>query len=104
MQVKEVKEDDVCIEIFFSHFNLQIIIVTKKEIWLYDSTNGSMLAVWNPPNDENSEASITSFCMDNNHRKYYVGDSLGWLIMMNGTTGVLMDTLCEGSSEEIMSM
>ena len=56
------------------HYNY-IIVLTKQEVRLYDAKDGKLIKVHAELIDSANGAEITSFCQDNRHRKFYLGDN-----------------------------
>ena len=65
--------------IIFSLLSLQsiyiYIYIYRTDIRVYDARNGELLKVFSDVLDDRGSSDLTSFCLDDRHRKCFVGDT-----------------------------
>jgi hypothetical protein len=76
------------------------VIVTKSEVRIYDAITGKLTKVISDVIDQRNKTEITSFCMDDRHRKFYLGDSKGSIMVYNISNGVFIKNVDESKIEE----
>lgn len=91
---KKKKEDEnVCIAVEFNYYLLQIMVVSRKEIRFYDSSNGVLIKVFNDFLKKKESNDICTFALDDRHRKFYIGDIFGNINLYNASSGVHIKTV-----------
>ena len=85
---KKKEEDNIWIAVEFNYYLLQIMVVTRKEIRFYDSSNGILIKVFNDFLKKKNINDICSFSLDDRHRKFYIGDIFGNINLYNASSGV----------------
>lgn len=80
-------------EVNFHYMNL--VVVTKRDIRIYDIETGRLEKVFSDVLDTKTNAEITSFSMDDRHRKFYVGDSYGSIRVYNISNGVYIKNVVD---------
>lgn len=88
MPKKKKEEENTCIAVELNYYLLQIMIVTRKQIRFYDPANGSLIKVFNDFLKKKHINDICSFCLDDRHRKFFIGDMFGNVNVFNSSSGV----------------
>ena len=69
---------------------MAINICTKNELRTYSAANGKLTKVFGEVVDPRTKADLSVFCLDNRHRKCYVGDEAGVVRVLNISNGVFI--------------
>lgn len=66
------------------------MVITKNEIRTYDGLTGKLIKVFSEVIDKRTNAELSAFCLDNRHRKCYLGDTAGSIRVFNISNGVFI--------------
>ncbi len=77
----------------FNYYYLNFSIVTPHDIRIYNAKDGKLQKIIQNIVDPKTKAQITSFCMDDRQRKFYIGDSSGGIRTYNISNGVPIKTV-----------
>ncbi len=77
----------------FNRYYLSFSIVTPQDIRIYNAKDGKLQKIIQNIVDPRTKAPITSFCMDDRERKFYVGDASGGIRTYNISNGVYIKTV-----------
>jgi len=78
--------------VFNRHYKI-IIIVTKIDVRLHDCRTGQVMKIYSQFAINNKPVTLTSFCMEDNHRKFYIGDNTGCVRTYNVGSGVFIKSV-----------
>ncbi len=76
-------------------------IITKTEIRSYDGLTGKLQKVFSEVIDTRTNADLSSFCLDNRHRKCYLGDTAGTVRVFNISNGVFIKYVNNDDDHEL---
>ena len=74
----------------FNEYYRSFVVVTKNEIRTYDGLTGKLIKVFSEVIDKRTNAELSSFCLDNRHRKCFLGDTAGSVRVFNVSNGVFI--------------
>ncbi len=74
----------------FNEYYLNFDVITRNEIRTYDGLTGRLVKVFSEVIDKRTNAELSAFCLDNRHRKCYLGDTAGSLRVFNISNGVFI--------------
>lgn len=92
----KVLEDSYPFDAEFNKHYKMIVIVTKIDVRLHDCASGQMVRIFSQFASNSRPVTLTSFCMEGNHRKFYVGDNSGSVRTYNVGNGVYIKSVTEG--------
>lgn len=85
------KQNDLqAVSVQFNKYYLNFVVVTKNEVRIYDASTGNLVKVFSEILDKRTNADITSFCFDDRHRKFFIGDTFGSIRVFNMSNGVFI--------------
>lgn len=84
----------------FNRYYMEIVIVTKADLRVYDSKTGRLKRIYTDIHDQKYESEVTSFCFDHRHRKFFIGDSSGGIRTYNFSNGALMKVISKVKRKE----
>lgn len=88
-QKAKYKEQNYPLQAMINDYLLNIFVVKKHEIRMYDLEKGSLSAIHNRVFEDLDKAGdITKFRIDRRHRKAYVASNTGHIIVINCQSGV----------------
>ena len=79
---------------------MEIVIVTKADLRVYESKTGRLKRIYTDIHDQKYESEVTSFCFDHRHRKFFIGDSSGGIRTYNYSNGALMKVISKVKHKE----
>eukprot|EP01022_Parablepharisma_sp_SALTPOND_P033267 TRINITY_DN88388_c0_g1_i1.p1 TRINITY_DN88388_c0_g1~~TRINITY_DN88388_c0_g1_i1.p1 ORF type:complete len:1327 (-),score=132.42 TRINITY_DN88388_c0_g1_i1:797-4777(-) len=89
-----VEDEQYPLHVEFNEYYKTFIMVTKMDIRVYEGNTGQLINIF--PNILQSKGvDITSFCLGERHRKFYIGDINGSVRVYNASNGVLLKTIGE---------
>lgn len=100
-QVNPQHENLYAIDCVFNEYYRNFVVITKNEIRTYDGLSGKLIKVFSEVIDKRTNAEISSFCLDNRHRKCYVGDTAGSIRVFNISNGVFIKHVNHDDDNEL---
>eukprot|EP00347_Sterkiella_histriomuscorum_P016786 403351858 len=83
-------ENLFAIDTRFNEYYRSFVVITKNEIRTYDGLTGKLIKVFSEVIDKRTNAELSAFCLDNRHRKCYLGDTAGSIRVFNVSNGVFI--------------
>ena len=87
------EEENTWIAVELNYYLLQFMIVTRKQIRYYDPSDGSLVKVLSNFLKKKNANDIWSFCLDDRHRKFFIGDLFGNINAYNVSSGAHIKTV-----------
>lgn len=87
---KEIYCDAKPISIVFNSHYMQIAVLTRYDMRIYDCTTGRLQKIFTEVNEIGSEIELTALALDGRNRVFITGDSSGALSAYNFSNGVLI--------------
>jgi len=89
------------IDCHFNEYYRNFVVVTKTEMRTYDGLTGKLVKVFSDVVDKRTNAEISAFCLDNRHRKCYLGDTVGTVRVFNVSNGVFIKNVNHDDDNEL---
>lgn len=83
------------IKAYFNTYYMNFVVCTKNEVRIYNAHNGKLVQVIADIVDATKKSEITSFCMDDRQRKFYIGENTGQISVFNVSNGMLIKKVKE---------
>jgi len=94
---KELKpvDDAYPFKVVFNSYTKTFVIATKIDVRLHDCNTGQLIKIFSNFANGEKQSDNTAFCMDGNHRRFFVGDVYGSVRVYNASNGIFMKSVGE---------